>query len=98
MDNKMPDDTEMLRKIPVHAEGTMMRREQFGAMLAGGNMAILNFNHDALAIWDLIDGIRSVADIETALAKEYKAEDVHRYLMDFMRYCATSGHITLRNP
>jgi len=98
MDNSKPDDTAMLRMIPAHAEGTMMRREQFGAMLAGGNMAILNFNHDALAIWDLIDGNRSVADIETALAEEYKAEDVHRFLLEFMRYCATSGHIILRNP
>lgn len=94
MDPRM-DDAALLAAIPVPAKNTMLRQEQFGAMLAGGNLSILNFNHDAVAIWQLMDGARTVRDIEDALLKTYSKDGVRENLLEFMRYCINNECITL---
>lgn len=90
------DDTILYASVPVPTPEAMLRRESFGGMLAGGNMAILNLNADAVAIWELFDSQRSVADIEALLLKEYEAQHVRATLLEFVRYCLHAGCITLR--
>lgn len=89
------DDAALLSAIPVPAQKTMLREERFGALLAGGNLAILNFNHDAVAIWKLMDGSRTVKDIENILLETYSSNGVREKLLEFMRYCMTNECITV---
>lgn len=90
------DDNTLYASVPVPAPGAMLRREAFGGMLAAGNMSILNLNDDAVAIWELFDGERTVAAIESLLLEEYEAQHVRETLPEFVRYCLHAGCITLR--
>lgn len=92
------DEQTLYASVPVPAAGTMLRKEAFGAMLAGGNLPILNLNQDAAAIWELFDGKRTVREIEALLFAQHKADDVRQTLPEFIRYCAHAGFITLSLP
>jgi hypothetical protein len=90
------DDKTLYASVPAPVEGSVLRREDFGGMLAGGNLPILNLNPDAVAIWELIDGKHTVADIEKALTEIYETDDVRRDLLEFIRFCLHTGCIVLR--
>lgn len=89
------DDNELYEAVPVPAPGTMMRREAFGVMLAGGNMPILNLNEDAAAVWELFDGKRTVREIEALLLEEYEDDAVRQMLPEFVRFCLHAGVVTV---
>lgn len=89
------DDITLFRSIPATVEGAMLRREPFGAMLAAGNLPILNLSEDAANAWELIDGKRSVAEIERILIAEYADETVHDALAQLIRFFLDNKFITL---
>lgn len=92
------DETTLYASVPVPAAGAMIRKEAFGAMLAGGNMPILNLNQDAAAIWELVDGKRSVREIEAVLLDQYETDDVRQTLPEVIRFLTLSGIIILKGP
>lgn len=87
-------DQELLTLKPVPAPGTLCRKEAFGAMVAGGNLPILNLNEDSVQIWGLCDGLRTVAEIEALLLNDYQDEGLHERLVEFMRYCLENNFMT----
>jgi hypothetical protein len=83
---------------PVPVEGTMLRHEEFGGMLAGGSLPILNLNHDAVVMWQLFDRKRTVAAIFALLAEEYNEADLRASLPDFVEFCINAGFLKLLPP
>lgn len=69
----------------------MLRKEPFGAMVASGSMPIMNLNDDALAIWDLCDGTRSVMEIKQMLTDEYEHEGLRARIVEFVEFCVARG-------
>jgi len=55
--------------VPKVKEGVRLRREEFGGLLFTNRTPVLALNNDALAIWDLIDGNRTVLNIVDILAR-----------------------------
>ena len=80
-------DQELLTLKPKPAPGTMCRKETFGAMVAGGNLPIMNLNEDGAQIWELCDGSRTTAEIEAILRKDYRGEGLRERLVTFLHYC-----------
>jgi hypothetical protein len=91
------DDATIFASVPVPTEGTMMREETFGGMLAGGNMPLLSLNPDAVAIWQIIDGKRTVEEMATILETTHASSDVRKNLPAFIRYCLHGGSLGLRS-
>lgn len=48
---------------PKIKKGVKIRHEEFGALIFTNRTPILTLNHDALMIWNLIDGKKSTDDI-----------------------------------
>ncbi len=82
---------EMMSIKPEPASGAMCREEQFGAMLVVGNMPILNLNEDAKRIWDLCDGIKTIAEIENTLGEDYEAAELRPRMLEFFHFCFQNG-------
>jgi hypothetical protein len=80
-------DQELLALKPMPAPGTFCRAEAFGAMVAGGNLPIMNLNEDGMQIWELCDGIKTVAEIESLLLKDFQSEGLRERLFIFLQYC-----------
>lgn len=80
-------DQEFLNLKPMPSPGTLCRKETFGAMVAGGNLPILNLNEDGIQIWELCDGVRTVAEIELLLLKDFESVGLHERLSTFLHYC-----------
>jgi hypothetical protein len=80
-------DQELLALKPMPAPETFCRAEAFGAMVAGGNLPIMNLNEDGMQIWELCDGTKTVAEIEVLLLKEFQSEGLRERLFIFLRYC-----------
>ena len=75
------------------AKGVMVRQESFGAMVAGGNLPILNLNEDALSIWNLCDGTRTVKEIKEILTEEFEDSNMDQLLVEFVNYCVENGFL-----
>ena len=87
-------DQELLALKPMPAPGTLCRKEAFGAMVAGGDLPIMNLNEDGVQIWELCDGFKTVAEIEELLLKDYQKEGLHERLFTFLQYCLDNNFIT----
>ena len=74
-----------------HAPKAVLREEAFGAMLVAGNLPVLSLNKDALRIWELLDGTKSVAEVECLLEQEYESEVLRPRLLTFLDFCLTNG-------
>lgn len=85
------DNQKLLSLKVAPCAGAMCRRETFGALLAGGNLPIMNINEDGVRIWELCDGIRTVAEIEALLLDEYEPEGLRDRLIAFLRFCLDNG-------
>lgn len=85
------NEEEMLSIRPEPAAGAMRREEQFGAMLVVGNMPILNLNEDAKRLWDMCDGIKTIAEIENTLGEEYEAAELRPRMLEFFSFCFQNG-------
>lgn len=96
IDDQEADD--IMSLIPSPLPGSKLRQEQFGGMLASGNLPILNLNSDAIFIWKLMDNKRTISEIENIILENYDQNNVHEFLIDFMRFCSHIGCITLRKP
>jgi hypothetical protein len=81
------DEEKMLSIRPKPAPSAMCRDENFGAMLAAGNMPILNLNKDAKKLWDLCDGNKTIAEIEAVLSNEYDVKKLRPRMMEFFDFC-----------
>lgn len=86
-------DQELLSIKPMPAPGTLCRKETFGAMVAGGNLPIMNLNEDGMQIWELCDGVKTVAEIEALLIKDFQSEGLHERLLIFLQYCLENSFI-----
>jgi len=84
-------DHEFMATKPMPSPGSLCRKEAFGAMVAGGNLPILNLNEDSVQIWENCDGVRTVAEIEALLLEHYQQEGLHDRLVTFLRYCLDNG-------
>lgn len=80
-------EQELMALKPKPAPGTLCRKEAFGAMVAGGNSPIMNLNEDGMQIWELCDGVRTIAEIETLLIEDYHEEGLRERLLTFLQYC-----------
>ena len=87
------NEQELMALKPNPASGTLCRKEAFGAMVAGGNLPIMNLNEDGLQIWELCDGKRTVAEIETLLIENYQQEGLHERLLTFLQYCLENNFL-----
>lgn len=77
-------------------KGVKARREAFGALIFTNRTPILAFNDDAFAVWDLIDGQRSVEDIiQTLLVNGSEDAQVRGRVDEFIASCTKLGLITL---
>jgi len=85
------DQKDLLNLRPIPTKGTILRKENFGAMLASGNLPILSLNEDALAIWNLCDGSRTVAEIVKQLTEIYEGEYLRERLFEFLQYGLANG-------
>ena len=76
---------------PTPTQGTMVRVEEFGAMLASGNQTNLTLNEDALAIWNLCDGSKKVSEIKSMLLDEYEEKQFDQKLFEFINFGLTNN-------
>ncbi len=87
-------DQEFMALKPIPAPGTLLRKEAFGAMVAGGDLPILNLNEEGVQIWERCDGVQTVTEIETLLLKDYQKEGLRERLLTFLQYCLKNGFMT----
>ena len=80
---------------PVPTKGTMVRDENFGALLVSGDKPIMALNEDALAVWKLCDGSRSVGEIKAIILEEYEASQLEHRLLELLTFCLS--HHLLEN-
>lgn len=85
------NEEKMFNIRPKPASEARCREEQFGAMLAVGNMPILNLNEDAKKLWDMCDGKNTIAEIENALGEEYEAAELRPRMLEFFSFCFQNG-------
>ncbi len=95
MDENKPtiDREQLLQLRPKPARGAMMREEEHGAILAGGEMPVININADGLAVWRLCDGTRTVEQIRELLLEEYEEEELDDRLFELVRFCLENGYL-----
>ena len=55
--------------IPRVRSGVKLRKEDFGALIFTNRTPILALNCDALAIWEMFDGCRTVREISQTLGE-----------------------------
>jgi len=77
----------LLQIKPIHADRSMLRSENFGAILVAGDNPLLSLNEDALKIWKLCDGTKSVNEIKLFLHKEYEDDQIENKLLIFIDFC-----------
>lgn len=88
-------DEEILRARVVPVAKAMCREEPFGAMVAAGDLPILTLNEDALAVWKLCDGNRTVQEIESVLLADYEADELRPRILELVRYGLESGILSV---
>ncbi len=91
--NTTIDWEQLLQLRPKPARGTMMREEEHGAILAGGDMPVININADGLAAWRLCDGTRTVRQVRQILLDEYEEEKLDARLLELIRFCLENGYL-----
>jgi hypothetical protein len=80
-------------------KGVKARREEFGALIFTNRTPILTLNKDAYAIWELIDGERSVDEIINALLTNGSEEvQVRGKVHEFISSCTKLRLIALDTP
>lgn len=85
--------------IPRIKKGVRVRREEFGLLLFTNRTPILSMNSDAAAIWNLIDGCRSTADIASSIAKLEGDETRAAYIVnEFIMSCMDLDLVGLEAP
>ena len=89
------DIIKMWSLVPTPTPGTTLRNEDFGGMLAGGNLQIMSLNHEAVALWNLFDGKRNLKQIFDLLLAEYDEEDLIVSIQEYVDYCVQAGFLTL---
>lgn len=77
--------------IPIVAPRTKMRKETFGGMLISGNLPILRINEDAVAVWELCNGERSIGEIAQLLAQTYEDDSLITRLEEYFTFCIENG-------
>ena len=87
-------DCEQLLKLQLApGHGTMMRQEEHGAILAGGDMPVINLNADSLVVWRLCDGSRTVEEVREILLEEYEEEKLDVRLFELILFCLKNGYL-----
>jgi len=80
-------------------KGVKARREEFGALIFTNRTPILTLNKDAYAIWQLIEGGRSVDEIiQALLANGAEEVQVRGKVHEFISSCTKLGLIALDAP
>lgn len=85
--------------IPRIKKGVRARREEFGLLIFTNRTPILSMNTDAAAIWNLIDGCRSTADIASSIPQlEGDATKIACKVNEFIMSCIDLDIVELDAP
>lgn len=82
---------EMAEIIPIAAPRSKVRKETFGAMLISGDLPILRINDDAVAVWELCDGKRSIDEIAQILKEIFEIEGLIPRLEEYFTFFLENG-------
>ncbi len=82
---------EIEKIIPVAAPRTKMRKEAFGGMLISGNLPIFRINEDAVAVWELCNGKRSIGEIARLLEEVYEKDGLISRLEEYFTFYLENG-------
>jgi hypothetical protein len=79
------------------ASDVRAREEDFGLLVISKSMPALALNNDMKLVWNLIDGVRSVSDIFTAIGKAYPDIEIATVVEDVFDKLAKLSLIELVN-
>ncbi|TCX53567.1 PqqD family protein [Dehalobacter sp. 14DCB1] len=66
------------------SEGVKSREESFGLLIVSKTTPAMSLNHDAKAVWELIDGVKTVSEIVTIVAQQYEGNDVKDNVVEIL--------------
>lgn len=66
------------------SDGVKSRKESFGLLIVSKTTPAMSLNHDAKAVWDLIDGVNTVSEIVTILAQQYESNDIQDNVIEIL--------------